>query len=96
MGMGPLWIMNIAISVLIVAALLYSLRAYLITRRIARTKFTNALVALTGIFLLQNIYAAYMFYRMAWESPSDIAPPLLILNLIGFAGFTVFFYLSRT
>jgi hypothetical protein len=96
MGMGPLWIMNITISVLIVAGLLYSLRAYLITRKVARTKFTNALVALTGIFLIQNVYAAYMFYRLAWETSSEVASPLLILNLIGFAGFTVFFYLSRT
>lgn len=88
--------MNITISMLIVAGLLYSLRSYLITRRLARTKFTNALVALTCIFLVQHVYAAYVFYRMAWETTSEMAPPLLILNLIGLAGFTVFFYLSHT
>ena len=96
MGMGLHWIINITISLLIVAGLLYSLRSYLITRKVARTKFTNALVALTGIFLVQHIYAAYMFYKMAWEVSSEMAPPLLILNLIGLAGFMVFFYLSHT
>ncbi len=94
--MGLHWIINITISLLIVTGLLYSLRSYLITRKVARTKFTNALVALTCIFLIQHIYAAYMFYHMAWEATSEIASPLLILNLIGLAGFMVFFYLSHT
>ncbi|MDW8084289.1 MAG: hypothetical protein RMI49_03725 [Candidatus Caldarchaeum sp.] len=95
--MGPFWLTNILISLLIVAGLLYSLRNYLLTRKYARTKFTNALVALTAVFLVQHLYAAYVFYMMALSFTEDahIATPLLMLNLIGFAGFTIFIYLSR-
>lgn len=95
--MGPFWLTNILISLLIVAGLLYSLRNYLLTRKYARTKFTNALVALTAVFLVQHLYAAYMFYMMSQSFTEDahIATPLLMLNLIGFAGFTIFIYLSR-
>ncbi|MEM0481426.1 MAG: hypothetical protein QXM16_00845 [Nitrososphaerota archaeon] len=93
--MGPLWITNIVVSIMIVLGLLYSLRNYLITRRLARTKFTNALVALTAIFLLQNVYAAYMFYVLSWSYDVEIAYPLLMLNLLGLAGFSIFVYLSH-
>jgi hypothetical protein len=94
--MGPLWLTNIIISLMIVSALLYSLRNYLLTRKLARTKFTNALVALTVIFILQNLYSAYMFYMLSWSYGSNIAYPLLILNLIAMAGFGIFVYLSKT
>ncbi len=94
--MGPLWLTNIIISLMIVSALLYSLRNYLLTRKLARTKFTNALVALTLIFILQNLYSAYMFYMLSWSDGPDIAYPLLILNLIAMAGFGIFVYLSKT
>ncbi|MCS6770112.1 MAG: hypothetical protein NZ570_06735 [Candidatus Caldarchaeum sp.] len=93
--MGPLWLTNILISLMIVLALLYSLRNYILTRRLARTKFTNALVALTAIFLLQHMYAAYMFYMLSWSERAEIAYPLLMLNLLGLAGFSIFVYLSR-
>lgn len=93
--MEPLWITNIVISIMIVFGLLYSLRNYLITRRLARSKFINALVALTAIFILQNIYAAYMFYMLSWSYDVGIAYPLLMLNLLGLAGFSIFVYLSR-
>ncbi|MEM2237445.1 MAG: hypothetical protein QXR26_02370 [Candidatus Caldarchaeum sp.] len=93
--MGPLWLTNILISVMIVLGLLYSLRNYLLTRKLARTKFTNALVALTFIFLLQNMYAAYVFYMLSWSESTEIAYPLLMLNLLGLAGFSIFVYLSR-
>ncbi|MEM0383867.1 MAG: hypothetical protein QXX19_01765 [Candidatus Caldarchaeum sp.] len=93
--MGPLWLTNIIISIMIILALMYSLRNYLLTRRLARTKFTNALVALTAIFLLQHMYAAYMFYVLSWSEGTEIAYPLLMLNLLGFAGFSIFVYLSR-
>jgi len=94
--MGPLWLINIFISLMIVAGLLYSLRNYLITRKLARTKFTNALVALTTIFLIQNMYAAYMFYMLSWSESTEVAYPLLMLNVLGLAGFSIFVYLSRT
>jgi hypothetical protein len=94
--MGPLWLTNIIISLMIVSALLYSLRNYLLTRKLTRTKFTNALVALTVIFILQNLYSAYMFYMLSWSDGSNIAYPLLILNLIAMAGFGIFVYLSKT
>ncbi|MEM1945740.1 MAG: hypothetical protein QW614_03795 [Candidatus Caldarchaeum sp.] len=93
--MGPLWLTNIVISILIVIGLLYSLRNYLLTRRLARTKFTNSLVALTAIFLIQNMYAAYMFYMLSWSERPEIAYPLLMLNILGLAGFSIFIYLSR-
>ncbi len=93
--MEPLWLTNIIISVMIVIGLLYSLRNYLLTRKLARTKFTNALVALTAIFLMQHIYAAYMFYALSWRGGTEIAYPLLMLNLLGLAGFGIFVYLSR-
>lgn len=95
--MGPFWLMNILISLMIVAGLLYSLRNYLLTRKYARTKFTNALVALTAVFLLQHFYAAYIFYMMSLSLAEEmrVATPLLMLNLIGFAGFAIFVYLSR-
>ncbi len=94
--MGPLWLTNILISIMIALGLLYSLRNYLLTRRLARTKFTNALVALTIVFLVQNMYAAYMFYMLSWSGDAEIAYPLLMLNLLGLAGFSIFIYLSRT
>jgi len=94
--MGPLWLINIVISLMIVAGLLYSLRNYLLTRRLARTKFTNALVALTTIFILQNLYSAYVFYMLSWSDSPNIAYPLLVLNLIAMAGFGIFVYLSKT
>ncbi|BAJ50038.1 hypothetical protein CSUB_C0177 [Candidatus Caldarchaeum subterraneum] len=96
--MGPLWLINILISLMIVTGLLYSLRNYLLTRKYARTKFTNALVALTSVFLIQHLYAAYVFYMMSvsYSEEMHIATPLLMLNVIGFAGFTIFIYLSRT
>ncbi|MCS6783634.1 MAG: hypothetical protein RMI43_01005 [Candidatus Caldarchaeum sp.] len=95
--MGPFWLTNIVISLMIVIGLLYSLRNYLLTRKYARTKFTNALVALTAVFLVQHLYAAYVFYMMSLSLSEHvhIATPLLMLNIIGFAGFTIFIYLSR-
>lgn len=95
--MGPFWLINILISLMIVVGLFYSLRNYLLTRKYARTKFTNALVALTTVFLVQHLYAAYVFYMMSLAFTEDmhIATPLLMLNVIGFAGFTIFIYLSR-
>jgi len=87
--------MNIVVSLLIAAALLFALKAYVLTRSFVRSRFANALVILTGIFLVQNIYAAYMFYRMMWEFSADVAYPLLILNILGLAGFAVFFYVAR-
>ncbi|MDJ0270693.1 MAG: hypothetical protein NXY59_09175 [Aigarchaeota archaeon] len=93
--MGPLWVMNIVVSLLIAFALLYVFKTYMLTRRIVRSRFVNSLLALTGIFLVQNVYAAYIFYSMAWDYSADLAYPLLILNLLGLAGFSIFVYLVR-
>jgi len=92
--MGPLWLMNIAVSLLIAGALFFALKTYVLTRRFVRSRFTNALIALTSIFLMQNVYAAYVFYLMAWEYSADLAYPLLILNLLGLAGFSIFVYVA--
>ena len=93
--MGPLWIINITISLLIIVALLYVLKTYVYTRSIVRSRLINALIIFTIVFIMQNLFAVYLYFSMAEEYSADMAYQLLILNLLGLTGFTIFAYVAR-
>jgi len=92
---GPLWIVNITISLIIILALFYVLKTYIETRNVIRSRFVNALIIFIIVFIFQNIAAVYFYLQMANEYSVEMAYPLLVLNLFGLVGFSIFAYVAR-
>ncbi|HIQ29520.1 MAG TPA: hypothetical protein EYH45_03045 [Candidatus Caldiarchaeum subterraneum] len=93
--MGPLWIVNIIISLLIIVSLLYVLKTFVHTRSVVRSRLVNALIIFTVVFIIQNLFAVYLYFDLAESYSADMAYQLLILNLLGLTGFSIFVYVAR-
>ena len=87
--------MNIVVSLLIIVALLYVLKVYVDARHVVRSRLLNALIIFTVIFIAQNLFALHFFFEIADDYSAEMASRLLVLNLLGLMGFTVFAYAAR-
>lgn len=92
MALGPLWQLNIVVAVASLALLGGLVYVYARNLRDIRSPFTLGLVAFGTLFVVQNLLAIFVYMSMADQDlGSNVAMPMLALNLAGLAGFAALF-----
>lgn len=88
MGIGPFWLTNIAISLVLASIAGIILYVYLSNFMRVKSRFSIGLITFISAVVVKNFLAAYAYFNFAlWGLPAFVALPMLfvgVLELIGF------------
>ncbi|HKZ98999.1 MAG TPA: hypothetical protein VJ326_05365 [Thermoplasmata archaeon] len=92
MAFGPFWQLNVAVAAGSLALLLGLAYVYGRNLKDLRSPFTIGLFAFAGLFLAQSVLSILVYVSMADQNEgSNVAVPMLALNVAGLAGFAALF-----
>ncbi|MHB8567961.1 MAG: hypothetical protein ACYC9U_12800 [Nitrososphaerales archaeon] len=86
--MFSLWMLDILISVATAFILVWLFAFYYRRLKEVRSRFTIGLALFCLIFLIQNVVAILIYYRLADVYSADVALPLLALGSLELAAFS--------
>ena len=89
---GTLWIANLGILTLDFAIMLILISRYLKNYRGTQAKAMFGIAMFAIVFLLQAAVSIYFYYGFSTRYGVSVALPLLLINLIGLAGFSSLYY----
>ncbi|MEM0117921.1 MAG: hypothetical protein QXX17_04840 [Conexivisphaerales archaeon] len=92
---GLYWLSNIVLAFIGVSLSSILLVFYIKGTAKHRSKFLFALSLFSLLFLVQYILAVLVYFELAQKYSSDVAIPLLGLNVLSLAGISAIFWLMK-
>jgi len=93
MGMGTLWEIDIALSVVGTLFALLLLGFYVRRSKEIRSRFTLGLAAFSGILLVQNLLSVFVYAYLAQRYSADVAIPLMGTSFLELAALIILAWL---
>jgi len=91
---GPFWAANIGLAVLNMAVVAGMLYVYTRNFGALHSKLALGLIAFSGVLIIQNVVAAFMYWQLAQAYAAAVAVPILVITSLETVGLLFLFWVT--